>query len=303
MKYIIENKDYIKVPDNYEQKFAHEPFAATSKSTIMSFKESGAIDNKDIKIVDFIYSFTFVTYEQIERFCNMNNIEGVEGRLQILFTSVIINKFCLMDVERYPGLIPNDAKMFYCIANGGKQLLDAYSDRGYIAWEHGSNFCSSRKVSKAVLDAEIWFEMNNLGNKLINYAKRPIYNLKAVPFSVEGSYSFEYENGVDYIITDIIRKNERIDEIREKFRQYESMFCTKIWKKYYPDASRQPMLLIVVDNEDVALNVAREITTTTKLQLFLLSTDERIRRGFDNEGSVLKYDADEDCLYEMKYKL
>lgn len=302
MKFIKNTEDYIKIPDGYEQKFAHEPFASTSLSAMVSYKESGIIENKDIKILDFIYTFSFVTYEQLERFCTQNNINELDGRLETLYTSVAINKMFLVDIERYQGPIPSNSKVFYCLADGGRQLLERFGDRNYINWEQGSNLCSSRTIGKNVLDAEIYLRMNEVGKELTNYEKKPLYNFRGTPLSVEGVFRFKNGSGSDYIITDIIRKNERIDEVRDKIRKYESLLCTNIWKKYYPDAIRQPLLLIITDNEEEALNYSREITQTTKMEVFLISTDDRIRMGIDVEGSVMQYDKNDDCLYETKYE-
>lgn len=306
MKYVRNGKNYISVPPTFSQKFRRDNFQITNLTQITAMLFNGVIDKKDIDIVSFLYDVKFATIEQVLRFCDIKAIEEGENRIKNLFSCAVINKFAFVEGESYTEgkELPGDAKEYFCMGSGGKQLLQQYSGLDYIDWEPGSNCQCAENVCKALLGAEVYLDMMSLKDvKLLDYERKPYFIYKMGVLVANAVYSFKMKDGtVDYIITDVIKSYSSISDIRQKLRDYDSLLRTNIWRRYWPDAIRQPMLFLFTDDDATALALAREINLGTKLKTFLISTEERlINRGIAGEGTFLRYEPESDSMTEIQY--
>ena len=300
MKYVKNSENYIRVPENYNQCFIRDNFAPVNKNVVMQMKTSGVIDNDDLKIVEFIYRVGFATLEQLVRFCEIKGIIEPKSRINSLTRNMIMSDFVFTDIENYKGAYPPDIKPFYCLQEGGRYLLEQYADFSLVEWEQAYNCRSSRNVGKAIILTEIYLDLAISKQNLLFYTRNPFYVFKKYSLKGGATYGFTTNNGSIYALVDIIRQSETLDGIREKLRRYESLLSTKIWKHYYYDSKETPMFIVVTDNDETALALAREIAVT-KIPAFLVSTDERLLRGASEMGAFLKYNQDEDVLYETSY--
>ena len=63
------------------------------------------------------------------------------------------------------------------------------------------------------------------------------------------------------------------------------------------------MLLIFTLNDEMALEISREIAGSSKVEDFMISTKERLERGVDESGSFLAYDINADQMVEITYPM
>ena len=145
MEYLKEQNTF-DIPESFEQAFFRDPMLVTDLTQVMMLKQRGIIDKTDIKLLELIYELKFCTVQQIGAYADMIGMEKdeLDARLAVLFSNTIINKFGLVDEEKYKGVLPGDIKVFYCLHTGGKQLLDAYSGEDYIDWVPGYVFSGAR---------------------------------------------------------------------------------------------------------------------------------------------------------------
>lgn len=302
MKYIKNRANYIAIPDNFHQRFFHDPNSQTNLTQIVNLKYTGVLDDSSIKILEFIYDVRFATLEQIEMFCGIKEIEYLEERLNTMFKAFAVNKFGMVDIERYANKLPPDAKAYYCLGYAGMQLLQQFSGRDYIDWEPGKTIQGARNISKHLFSTEIYLHMLSCGVPLINTEYKPEFSVNKSTLRPMYGYSFKLKDGsIDYILTDIMYASDKISDIRYKLRLYEGLLTSNLWGKYFPDASRQPMMVIYTEDDATALALAREISTGTKLSVYLLSTMERtININMFETGAFLRYDGN-DMFTEIGY--
>lgn len=300
MRYIKNTNNYVHIPDNYEQCFIRDNFAPVNRGVLMQIKAKGVIDNDDIKITEFIYRVGFATIEQIERYCDMLGIEEAQNRVSALCKYMVLSDFVFTDIENYKGVYPPDIKMFYCLQEGGRYLLEQFSGLTLIEWEQAYNLRCSRNIGKALILTEFYLDFLSIKSDLTFYTRNPFYVFKKNQLKGGATYGVNTSKGTVYTLVDVIRKSETLDGIREKLRRYESLLSTKIWRHYYPDGIETPTLIIITDTDESALLLAKEIAIM-KIPSFLVSTDERILKGIGDVGAFLQYNADEETLYEASY--
>lgn len=301
MKYIKNSQEYTVVPDKYEQTFIRDNFAPVNRNIVMMLKQNGTIDNDDIKICEFLYRTGFATIEQIIRFCDFAGIIEPVNRVKVLCLNMILSDFVLTDDEKYKGKFPPDIKYFYCLQEGGRYLLEHYSDLAFVEWEQSYNCKGSKNVGKAIILTEVYLEMlTTKKDRLMYYTKYPLYIFKKYSLLGGAVYGLSTNEKPIYTALDVFRRYESLDGIREKIKRYESLLSTNIWRHYYPDGKEAPTLIIVTDNDETALAMARELSIT-KIPSYLLTTDTRLLKGIMEMGTFLAYNVEEDYLYETSY--
>jgi len=300
-KYLKESES-LNIPETLEQTFFKDPMLTTDLTATMMLKSKGMIDKTDIKILKFIYSTKFSTQSQVERFGQYIGVDESEmnGRLSILFNNTLINKFGFVDEENYRGVLPSDIKIFYCLHSGGKQILDNLSGEEFIDWQAGFMLQHPKNIQKTVLSAELYLQLYTSKAPLIYHERRPYYTIKDRSFYAGEVFCMSLNGVSQYIVVDELLMSDELNMTKNKLRNYESVFSTNIWKRYYKDIENSdniPVLIFITDNDDSAKKIAGTIKDFFRFPNgFLISTKERLTRGITSKGSFLRYDKDADTL-------
>lgn len=304
MLYVKESNIYTSIPDRYHQVFLHSVDTTTSRPMIVNLKLTETINSDDLKIIKFLYDVSFATIKQLEMFCKANDIEYLYSRIKYMFDAKIINKFYMVDEDGYKGPAPSDALMIYCLADGARYLLEhCCEDLDCLSWGSVLVVRTSRLISKYLLNTEFYLSMLSLRKaKLNDYQLNPYYRLTESILYAKSCFRLLDGDKVYYVVTEHIKSTENILSIREKLRNYESVFGTNIWKRYYCDASVPPMIIFFTDSDEMCDKINDELMTL-KIKGYRFTTDERLLRGISDPKAFLKYDKDLGELKEIQIPL
>ena len=292
MKYLPE-ENTLNIPEDFEQAFYKDPFLTTDLTATVMLKTKGIIDKTDIKIIYYIYDTKFCTKGQLVRWANYVGIEEDElwDRLDVMLKNTIINKFGLVDEEKYKGALPDDAKMFFCLHDGGKNLLDNFSGEDFIDWQAGYNVTHPKNVLKSLISAELYTQFFTSESPLLFHERRPLYTLKMDRFFGGDVFSVLKNGETHYYVCDIFLSSDKTNTVRNKLRNYENVFCSQIWKRYYKACGFNPHLIFITDDDAAAAVLASEVSNF-RFNDFLISTKDRVLSGVNTQGSFLKLNKD-----------
>lgn len=296
MRYLKE-ENTLEIPEGFEQSFFKDPFLVTDLTATMMLKSKGIIDNTDIKILEYLYEVKFCTKEQIRRWAKYEGLEDDDlfSRLNTMFINTIINKFGFVDEENYKGKLPPDIKVFYCLHDGGKHLLDQYSGEDWIDWQAGYVTTHSKNVLKSLISAELYTQLYTSSLPLVFHNRRPLFIIKIDRFWGGDVFCIKRGEETHYYVCDTFLSSDRTNMVRSKLRNYESVFTTNIWKSNFKDCGTTPHLIFITDDDNSAGALAGEIAPF-KFQDFLITTKDRILTGINTEGSFLSFNREKNTL-------
>lgn len=297
MKYVKE-ENTLNIPEDFEQSFFKSPYITTDLTATVMLKSKGIVDNVDIKILYFLYETKFCTKDQIRRWAKYEGIEDDElfDRLNMMFSNTIINKFGFVDEKNYKGQLPPDIKVFYCLHDGGKHLLDNFSGDDFIDWQAGYNVTHTKNVIKALVSAELYTQLYTSGAELVFHTRRPLFIIHVDRFFGGDTFCIRKDNETHYYICDTFLSSDRTSLVRNKLLNYESVVTTKIWRRNYRDYGTTPHLIFVTDDDNSAAILAGEIGEL-KCNDFLVSTKDRLLSGIGTNGSFLAFNKESNELY------
>lgn len=284
-----------------KQCFLHNPKQVVNATNIISLYLDHTIDDDDLELLKFIWKAEFSVQEQINRYALAHDIQHVAERLDKMFSNFIIHKFFLYAATSEKGPAPGDAEIIFCLGEGGKYLIENYIDE-YIVWNLENLSLSGSLISKHLIDTELWLDImfgaSNL--EVMEYRKRPKFYLDKDTLILNSNYLFNIEGRNYYMVTDVIGSTQDVLKLRPRIRLIGMLFESNIWRKYYPDTAKAPMILFIVDTDEDAGRLAKEIASTTRLQAenYRFTTSERMKEGIGTDKSFILYDKDNDELYE-----
>ena len=293
----IKEENSINIPEDFEQTFFKDPFVTTDLTATVMLKSKGIIDKTDIKIINYIYETKFCTKDQIKKWAKYEGMDEGElfDRLDVLFTNTIINKFGFVDQENYKGKLPPDIKIFYCLHDGGKNLLDNFSGEDFIDWQAGYNVTHPKNVLKSLISAELYTQFYTSSSTLVFHARRPLFKIKMDRFYGGDTYCITRGDETHYYICDTFLSSDRTNMVRNKLRNYESVFSTQIWKGTYKDTGTTPHLIFITDDDNAAGILAGEVAQF-KINDFLITTKDRLLTGINTQGSFLTLNRTKNSL-------
>ena len=307
MSYIQTMKDYNVIPPNFNQVFYHKNTIPAKKQEVIQQKLDGEITNTSIELVKFLFERHFATLPQIIRFCDIHgffykngkvNPLLIESHLNELRGKYIINTFFL-STEEQPAvlpIVPEDAQVFYCPAQGSVAILDNYSRAPIFGWDITS-MCKASVLISRDLCATQWYlkVLESVKDELIYFRINPEYVIKSANrtkgFTATCDFEIKKSDEIRYFIIEAFRKEDSPAYIREHLANMTSLLCTKSFLKFYPDATKVPNYIIVADTEETLLNLVDE-TKSTKLNPWW-TIDHRLNESFSNGKPFLKYYKDE----------
>jgi len=305
MKYIKKGTPFIAYPNGMHQIFLHNPKMQINKENTISLYVEKKVNDNDLKLIDFIWKAGFCVKEHIHRFALSHDIEYLDNALKILFENHLINKFYLCESKDVSNSVPADAEIIYCLAEGGRQLIENFCD-DYISWGVNKIAMSSNVISKTLIDTELHLDIiYNTKQYKVEHDKMPSYYVSQKNITLSSHYRFALENGNFYLITDVIRSTDDILKIRPRLQLINSLLGKQLWRRYYPDTQAVPMLILIVETDEHAYQIAQEIIQTTEIrpENFRITTNDRMKRGISNADSFLEYDKDSEALYPTSIAL
>ncbi len=296
MRYVKE-ENTLSIPEDFEQTFLKDPFITTDLTATIMLKSKGIIDKVDIKILKYLYETKFCTREQFERWAKYEGLDADElwDRIDVMFKNTIVNKFGFVEEENYKGKLPDDIKLFYCLHDGGKHLLDNFSGEDFIDWQAGYNVTHPKNVLKSLISAELYTQLYTADSPLVFHTRRPLYNIKMDRFFGGDAFCVTKGEETHYYICDTFLSSDRTNMVRNKLRNYDSVFSTQIWKKTYKDCGTTPHLIFITDDDGAAGVLASEVAQL-RISDFLISTKDRILTGINTPGSLLRLNKEQNQL-------
>jgi hypothetical protein len=143
--------------------------------------------------------------------------------------------------------------------------------------------------------------MNTCGSKVEYFKSNPEYRINKHVVIPSFEFCLKIGGVRKYFIGQIVRDFDIPIGFRNQSENLESILCTKAWMKYFHDANGSvPVLFLVGENDEVALEAGRIISTVSGIAAFRLTTDERMNKPLNEGGAFLKYNKEKDCLQAIK---
>lgn len=307
--YIKNNENEKSLPKGYIQEFVVPANGLVSKGQVIGLKLDGTITDEDLDILVYVAKMRFVSSAMLTKFAESNKIENIKARLQVLIKNGCLNSFCLIDKKdsiRGTHKIPKDAMRFYCLHEGGFALIKHFTDE-YINWNYTDNVQSSKGISKYISSASIYQNIkSSCVNELTYYRGSVPYYIRNHDAMLGSEYRFKNgENGFLYLIVEIYHSSDDEMVVRDKIKDVGTLVCSNIWRRYYTDTKNPPMIFFVADTDEMALKIANEVKSSTKINLdkCRFSTLDRITGDLSAMGSFLKYNAETNELCDTNVKL
>lgn len=310
------------IPDGYHQVFYNPLSVKINEVEILKLRDSNSscVTDEDIDFLEFLFRVRFASYKDIIEYLEVaTGKTQKESNIMIerLIRNHLINKFYLSRTEEYKKVkFPMDSMNIFCLDSGGMYLLKAFSSVDVYDWTTARIRASSAIVGKTMMATSFYMKVLKDCDNNVEFFKHTMrYFVGSENFTTcfhfcikEPADPETTETGRDftrkYFIGEVFRSDESedINEKREKLRHLESLMCTNAWKKYYPDSKEGPILLIIAETDEIALEISREITiATTKLTRFRVSTNERINTiKLYEKGAFQKYDDTKGEMVDIK---
>ena len=279
-----------KIKPDMKQIFERKFIINISKNEIIKMKNSGYITDVDMEIVRFLFEFRFATLEQIKKFLNEDNTDLVKKKMKKLTTQRVLNRFMLSPYEL--DKVEDDGLFFYCLDVGGIHLLLHYStDERVFDWTTTLNMVSSEMVSKLVSVVDIYLNFKkNCPEIITSFRVNPELRVGKKVMYPSFELVIESKGEKKVFIGEVVKDLDVPVLLRDKVLKIENLLNTKAIKKYYYDVTSDPIILLIGENDEIALESSRLITSCTEITNFRVSTEERASTKKPHlKGAFLKY--------------
>lgn len=289
--YIENTQDVKPIPNGYKQTFQNKFTNGIAKNEVIKMKNEGVLTDRDLEIVKFLFKFKFATLEQIYSYLKQTHwltqkrvvendevtetsINSIKARLDKLVQNRILNKFMLSKIEE--DRIQQDALCIYCLDLGGKFLLTNYSNEDTTDWYITVNLKASELISKDLFTTQFYLKLlETCGDKISYFETSLLRKCDKTNIIPTFEFALNYNGAIKYFIGEVSREFDIPVQFNKKIAKLEMLLETNAWKKYYFDSDVKPVLLAFSENDIMANDIAKIISTTT-ISRFRLSTDERI---------------------------
>lgn len=290
------------IPNDYRQTFRYPlSVASVSKQAIMKMKLAGTITERDIKICHFLFTHTFATALQIQKyFAGEYEYQSIKNRLDKLVQNRIINQFSLGEVEGEK--IETDALMIYCLDFGGKYLVTHFTNEDTTDWFSHENVQGSENIARDLMITEFYLQlMSSVPDKVQHFKKNP--NMRVNGKNIVPAFEFSYQHGFEkkYIVGEVVRSNEAFVTFKDKIHKVEPLFTTNAWRKFFVDVEIPPALFVLTEDDLTARDAGTVLSNGTEIDRFLLTTTDRIGRQFGEKGAFLRYLPTTNQLREVAF--
>jgi hypothetical protein len=289
--YLINESD--RIHSGLKQIFERKFIINISRNEIIKMKNSGYITDKDLDVAKFLFEFRFARLDQIQRLLKEDDADLVQKKLNKLMKQRIINRFMLSNFE--VDKVENDALFFYCLDVGGIHLLSHYSgEERVIDWSTALNMMSAEIIAKYVSTTDVYLRfMDSCPTIIESFRVNP--ELRVGKKTLYPSFEITIKQGVErrIFIGEVVKEFDLPIQLRDRMFKFESIFKTNALKKYYYDATTEPVILIIADDDELGLEASKLITSCTEITNFRVSTEERMKKKLHTKGAFLKYEDGE----------
>lgn len=289
--YLPNTQELKPIPEGYKQTFQNKFTSSVAKNEVIKMKNEGTLTDRDLEIAKFLFKFRFATLEQIYAYLKATDcltqkkvvegeevketsINSIKSRLDKLVQNRIINKFMLSLIEE--DRIQQDALCIYCLDLGGKFLLTNYSNEDTTDWYVTINLKASEIISKDLFTTQFYLRLlDTCGNKIVYFETYPLRKCDKTNIIPSFEFGLKHNDEIKYFIGEVTREFDIPVQFSKKIAKLERLLETNAWRKYYFDTQAPPVLFAFAENDLLANDVARLISSTT-IERYRLSTDERI---------------------------
>lgn len=279
------------IEDDMRQVFHHEFNKNVYKNEIIKMKQEGSITEEDLRVAKLLFKYRFGTLEQIhEAIGSEKSINAFHSRLEKLLQYRIINKFMLSYAQ--DERIQPDAFTVYCLDVGGHSLLTHFSNEDdLLDWFYILNVVTSEIVARNLMVMEAYIAFKRTNPSGLKYFK-PMPELRIGRKTMVPAFEivFEQKGRPVYFLGEVMRRQDTPQLFRDKAQKWNQLLKTNTWRKYYGHDSEKPPVLLVFTADDVtALSASKVLNETAELDVFRLTTEERIKKPLYEKGVFLKY--------------
>lgn len=305
--HLMENENILKVNDSFRQVFENKFTINIGLKEIIKMKNNGAITDRDLKITKLLFSFKFATIEQVYEYLMLTASEepvaamiNIKSRLDKLVKYRVLNKFILTKDPVIESVQP-EAIHFYCLDLGGRHLLSHYSTVDVVDWYTIENMKSSTIVIKDIQVLNFYLSLLRTCPDRVTYFN-PGQDMKLGKKNFTPDFEFLMENvgSKSYFIGEMVLSSDFPLVFRDRLLKIEELLLTKAWKKYYYDSDLSPVLLLVVEDDDIARELGEMLSEVSELERFRITTLDRINMPLHELGAFLKFEEKGQPLKEIR---
>lgn len=276
-----------------QQCFEHESSQPKTMPVYTLVKAYGKLSEYDkvvtLEVLKFLYQFTFATRDQLRRMLEIKGVDpvGLDENIGRMLELRQMNSFYL-DRFQVTGEAPEDAFVMYCIDFGALALLDHFSNCDCNTWFTSDSCRSSELLQKYVSTTEFYLALAEVQGTGLRYFK-PIYDISYDHRSIRFSAVFQIGQGIGghTFLMESVRDYELPLAWQKKLDEKLVPFASnaKHWHRYF---EQEPIYLMLVENNDSALEAAILFYNRVEKTNFRLITDTEVLKGLDN-AKFLKF--------------
>lgn len=285
------------IPTHYKQEFRYR-FSVTgvNKNEIIKARNKGRITDRDLEIARFLFTHTFATASQINKFLETKGYKK-KDRLEHLVNMRILNSFVLRESDL--DKIGNDALIIYCLDFGGKYLVSNYGGEDTSDWYSTNNMKGSNLIVNHLISTQFYVNLYASSNQILtNFKKGPAMKVadKHVNPFLEFSLKVNFQS--KHFIGEVVLNGDEAISFRDQILKLEAIFTTNAWRKYYVDVEQPPIFIIIAENDMVARDAAQILNRSTEIEnkKVLITTLDRMNNIFYDKGTFLMYDNNSNKL-------
>lgn len=270
---------------------------------VAKMRAANLITDDDLKIVRFIFKYKIATASIIRDLINPEaSIATAKGWLEKLLKNRFLNKFMIsaFPTDEYK----DDALDFYCLDIGGKKLLSHYGDATdeIEKWNTSVPMMSVSKITEALVSADFYVQLQkNCGGNLLYMKSNPQYRKVKEP--VSANFEFAIRKNVSkkdsepsyetkYFICVIVREANLLPDFQDTIARVDDLVTSNAWKRYfYDEQSNPPVVIVLAENDNVALSAAKIVDNRTSIKAIRYTTDDRIHNDMSGKASFMKFVA------------
>jgi hypothetical protein len=269
---------------------------------IKNFMDRRNEKNADLQLslLKFILKVCFATENQIKSYLSSQGfpLEDIDKTLEMFLHQRIINMFI---ISKYPlNEIPEDALKCYSLDFGGKYILSHYGTEDVLSWTSTNAVRGVEYITKYLTTTQFYLALLNSVPENIRYFES-FANFNIGKRDVQTNAKFEIMSGHTPrgFILEVVRKYDIPSGIQKKSEKLNVLMSEGYIEKYF---SINPVVILLAENDKMALEVADIYYRNTNSTQFRLLTDIRIKNGFDDK-SFMKYDPNKKTLIIVKSSL
>lgn len=300
--YIKKTETNLSFNGKYKQAFANVYTTNIIHSEILKMKNKDIITEDDLTLVKLAYKFKFLTAEFLPLVVFVDPKINIKERLEFLVKNRILNKFILSE-EKEVKKFPADALVFYTLDAGGKTLLSKFSRHmnKMANWNVAETYMGAENIGKSITNLKFYNQLcATCGEMIEDFIVFPQYRLKEMLLIPSFMFYLQKDGKRKYYIGEIVTKVEAPVDFKAKAINIESILMTNAWRKYFSDIEEHPTLLLLCETEDVAIDAAKTIATTTSIERYRLCTFDSIKGELSDPGAFFKFEKEINLLSPVK---